>query len=310
MRHALAPLLALALLAPALAGCIESEPAPDVMATFYPLAFLAERIGGPNLTVGTLVPPGVEPHDWEPSSADLDHLGRTKLLIAQGAGFEPWLEGIRGSLGERAPPTTFASSGLPLVEGGEEHEEEEEEGHEGEPPTGLDPHTWLDPVLFAQQAQNVAAAMAAAFPAEADGIRARAAALEADLAQLDREYAASLEGCETSVVIANHDAFGYPARRYGFEVVAISGLSPEAEPSPQDLARAIEAARAHNVTVIFFEELVSPRVAQIVADEVGATTKVLSPVEGLSDEARAAGEDYFTLMRQNLRNLEEAMRCP
>lgn len=309
VKQAIAPLLVLALVVPALAGCTQSEPAPDVMATFYPLAFLAERIGGPNLTVGTLVPPGVEPHDWEPSSADFDRLGRSNLLLAQGAGFEPWLDGIQASLGDRAPPTTFTTEGLPLVEGGEAHEGEVEvAGHEGEE-GAVDPHTWLDPVLFAQQARAVADAMAVAFPAEADGIRARAASLEADLEQLHREYEASLATCETRVIIANHDAFGYPARRYGFEVVAISGLSPEAEPSPQDLSSAIEAAREHNVTIIFFEDLVSPRVAQIVADEVGATTRVLSPVEGLTDASRAAGEDYATLMRQNLRNLEEAMRC-
>lgn len=291
--------LVLALLAvPLLAGCAETPSPPDVMATFYPLGFLAERMVNGTLRVELMVPAGIEPHDWEPTPTDVTRAAGAKMFLAQGAGFEPWLDGILASLGEQRPPLAYMTSNLALREGADE-----------DGATRPDPHTWLDPALFAEQATLAEDALAAAFPASASEIATSAAALRAELAALDADFASGLSSCETRTIIANHDAYGYLAARHGFDVVAISGLSPEAEPSPEDLARAIDAAREHNATIIFFEELVTPAVAEVVAREVGAQTRVLSPVEGLTSEQRAAGEDYLTLMRANLASLREAMRC-
>ena len=289
-----APLLAAALAACALAGCsTPAEPSADVLATFYPLEFVASRIAGGNVTVAALVPAGVEPHDWEPSPGDAVRVSGAKVIVAQGAGFEPWLSGLlenaRG--GAEVVETT---QGLPLRAADE----------------GVDPHTWLDPTLLAEQSRRVEDALAARFPEHAEAFRERGAALREDLGRLHAEFEAGLASCALDVIIANHDAYGYLAARYNFTVVSISGLSPEAEPSPEALAHAIDVAREHNVTVVFFEELASPRVAQVVAEEVGASTRVLSPVEGLDEDARAAGEDYVSLMRENLAGLREAMRCP
>lgn len=274
----------------ALAGCATPDaPGADVVATFYPLHFLASRIAGTDVTTATLVPPGVEPHDWEPAPGDAVRVAEAKLVLAQGAGLEPWLDGLLRNAGA-AGTVVSTTQNVTL--------------------RGEDPHTWLDPVLFAQQARAVEDALAARFPEHADAFRARGEALRGDLDALHAEFEAGLASCEVRVIVANHEAYEYMAARYGFEVVAISGLSPEAEPSPEALSRAIEAAREHNVTVIFFEDLVSPRVVEVVAEEVGATTRVLSPIEGLTDEARAEGADYLTLMRENLAGLREAMRCP
>lgn len=285
-----------------LAGC--SAPAPqdaDVLATFYPLAWAAERLAGDNLTVSTLVPAGIEPHDWEPVPEDVARVERAKLIVAQGAGFEPWLAGLVRNLGERAPRVLDTTAEVALVE---------DEEHEGEPASGeaqrehYDPHTWLDPVLFAQQADRIERALVETFPAEGPTLRANGLALAAELDKLTTEYREGLAECETRVVIANHDAYSYLAARFGFRVVAISGLSPEAEPSPGAVAHAVEVARENNITIVFFEELVSPRVAEVVAKEVGARTRVLSPIESAS-----GGADYLTLMRENLVGLREAMRC-
>ena len=289
--------VALVLLALLVAGCASPSPEPaDVLATFYPLAFAAERLGGGDLRVGTLVPAGVEPHDWEASAQDVARLDRARVMLAQGAGFEPWLQPLLANLGEDAPPLVVTTEGLALAN------RERQEG--GEEASAVDPHTWLDPQLYRQQVAAVERALIAAWPEHAEGIRARAAALSAELDALHREHEVGLATCDARVVIANHDAYGYLARAYGFELVAISGLSPEAEPSPDAIARAVDVAREHDLEIVFFEELVSPRVAEVVAEEVGAQTRVLSPIEGRPPEG-----DYLTLMRQNLANLREAMRC-
>lgn len=277
-----------------LAGCasLSADEGADVVATFYPLAFATERIAGDDLDVRTLVRPGVEPHDWEPVASDVAHLSSAKALVQQGAGFEPWLESLVANLGSGAPRVVDTTKGLELASSEDPDE------------PGLDPHTWLDPQLYAQQTEAIEAALVEEFPDHADALRQRGKALRAELATLDDEMEAGLRACEINVIIANHDAYGYLARRYGFRVEAISGLSPEAEPSAQDLDRVIQVAREHNISIIFFEELVSPLVAEVVAEEVNAQTRVLSPIESAAD-----GKDYLSLMRANLVHLREAMRC-
>ena len=296
-------LLAVALLLPGCSAPSTPEEA-EVLATFYPLAWAAERLAGDNISVGTLVPGGIEPHDWEPVPADVARVGDAKLVLTQGAGFEPWLDGILANLGERAPRVVDTTAELALVEGEEEHAGEAAAAEEEEEGPHYDPHTWLDPRLFGQQIDAIGQALVETYASEEGTIRANAAALKADLDALHAEYRDGLAACQTRVVIANHDAYSYLASSYDFEVVAISGLSPEAEPSPDAIAHAIDVARDHNITIVFFEELVSPRVAEVVAQEVGAQTRVLSPIEG----APPSG-DYLTLMRENLVGLREAMRC-
>lgn len=232
--------LAAVLLLSALAGCTSpSSEDPDVVATFYPLTFATERIAGDDLRVGTLVPAGVEPHDWEPIPSDVAQLAGATVLVQQGAGFEPWLDGLVANLGPDAPRVVDSTEGLDLATS-----EDPEE-------PGLDPHTWLDPRLYSRQTERILTALGEEFPAHADAMRERAATLREELSTLDGEMETGLATCEIDIIIANHDAYGYLARRYGFEVEAISGLSPEAEPSPQDLDRVIQVAREHNISIIY-----------------------------------------------------------
>lgn len=255
------------------------------MASFYPLEFLARAIGGPDVTVGVITKPGTEPHDYEPTPSDIRNIAGAKLVLVQGASFEGWVERARAD----APTTTFrtATDGIPLA--------------------GNDPHTWLDPVLYARMAQNVERALAETFPAHADAFHARAAALAANLTQLDRDMARGLAHCGVPFAVTNHAAFGYLASRYDFTLIAISGLDPESEPTPATLQRVVDEVKAHNVTVVFFEDLVSPKVAEAVAREAHATTRVLSPIEGIPPTE--PGADYFSKMRDDLEALRDGMRC-
>jgi zinc transport system substrate-binding protein len=302
-RRFVRPVLALVLaftLAP-LAGCAQPSTGgehPQVVASFYPIEFLARAIGEPNVTVGVVVPPGTEPHDYEPTPGDMAKIADAKVVLLQGASFESWI----GNAHARAPNARFATvtDGIGLRDNPDPEEADE---------LPKDPHTWLDPGLFARTAGNVAQALAEAFPEHAPAFRARAQAVAADLTRLHRDYEAGLRDCDVRVVVTNHAAFGYMAARYNFTLIAISGLDPEAEPTPQTIQRVVDEVKANNVTVVFFEDLVSPKVAEAVAREAHATTRVLSPIEGILPDEAAQGATYETKMREDLAALREGMRC-
>ncbi|MDR7521279.1 MAG: zinc ABC transporter substrate-binding protein [Armatimonadota bacterium] len=295
MRPRLAAMLA-ALIA---AGCtVSPEGAPSgragtadpvtVAASFYPLYEFASAVGGRRAKVRNLVPPGVEPHDYEPSARDVAALSKTTLVVYNGAGFEGWVERLLPSLPDRVVRVN-ATAGLPLV--------------------GADPHVWLDPILAQQQVDNILAGFVRADPAHQSDYAAGAARVKADLQALHRRYAQVLDRCERRTFITAHAAFGYLARRYGLTMLPIAGLSPEVEPSPARLKEVVEAARRHGVRVIYFETLVSPTVAQTIAREVGAAAGVLNPVEGLTPDQQRRGETYVTVMHENLRQLAEGLGC-
>ncbi|MGH3051498.1 MAG: metal ABC transporter substrate-binding protein [Gaiellaceae bacterium] len=250
----------------------------EIVAGFYPLAYAAEQIGGDGVDVANLTPPGVEPHDLELSVRDVERIRAADLVLYLGEGFQPALE-------EAATETEGDALDLLTTQ------------------TALragDPHVWLDPLRYADVVKGVGDALQRPQAARAlvDRLRALDAELERGLAECDRRE-----------LVTSHDAFGYLAERYGLEQVPITGISPEAEPSPRDLERVARLARELGVTTIYFETLVSPEVAETVAREVGAETAVLDPLEGLSDEDLADGEDYFSVMRANLRALQEGLGC-
>jgi zinc transport system substrate-binding protein len=277
-----------------LAGCGGDEASsgdlPTVAASFYPLAFVAEQIGGGDVRVVNLTSPGVESHDLELTPRQVAEIAAADLVVYE-RGFQPSVdEAVDQNAGDARVEVTEV---VPL---------EDEHGD-----LAGDPHVWLDPTLLARIADAVADGLAAAVPASADAFRERAEALVAELADLDEEFSTGLGQCERNVVVTTHEAFGYLAHRYGLEMVGISGLSPDAEPSPARLAEVGEVIADEGVTTVFYERLVSPAVAETLADDLGVVTAVLDPIEGLTDETE--DEDYFTLMRANLGALEEANGC-
>lgn len=287
--------LALLALAPALAGCSATK-SPDVMATFYPLEHFTQRITGPDLTVASVVKPGREPHDYDATPQDLADIVHAKALVIQGAGFESWLRTAQG----QAPGTRLivATDGLTLKNATEEGAE-----------SPRDPHTWLDPVLAQQMVHTIALGLVPAFPDRAATFQANADRLVADLQALDTEFRQGLAHCEVPFVVTNHAAFAYMAARYNFTQISISGLDPNTEPDPQTVRHVVDVAKAHHVRIIFFEDLVSPAVSEAIAREVGAETRVLSPIESIAPDEASQGADYFSVMRMDLRNLREGMQC-
>jgi zinc transport system substrate-binding protein len=275
-----------------------------VVASLFPLADFARHVAGDRAVVTSLVPPGVEPHDWEPSPRDVAEVRKATLFVYSGAGFEEAADRILQELaGGVGPVPVDASAGLTLLEA----------PAGGGPATAAarvkDPHVWLDPLLAQRQVDAIAEGLARVDPAGARTYRDNAAAYRARLGELHDAFTAGLARCARREVVTSHAAFGYLTARYGLVQMPVMGIAPESEPSPADLARLVRFARQRQVTHIFFESLVSPRVAETLARELGAKTLVLNPVEGLTQEEAVAGRDYLALMRTNLDHLRTALGC-
>ncbi len=254
-----------------------------VVTSIYPLADFAQNVGGDFVYISNVVPAGAEPHDYEPSPREVAQLLEADVIIQVGSGFDLWA----GNIGVE---TVLSLDEIVSITEG-------------------DPHVWLDPVFVQDIVRSIRDAFITADPAHEEQFTANAAVYIEALQNLDRDFAASLKRCALNDIIVSHDAFGYLARRYDFNILPIAGLSPEAEPSVHDLSVLAREAQDLGITTIFFETLVSPELAQTLAKEVGATTAVLNPLEGLSEAEIQAGEDYLSIMQKNREALSSAMLC-
>ncbi len=282
------PLVATACGAVLVSGCsafssdASSSSEVRVAASFYPLAYVAERVGGSDVTVTNLTRPGGEPHDLALTPAQTAEVSEADLVIVED-GFQPAVDDAvaQNASGEVIDAAELTSDG--------------------------DPHFWLDPLLLAELADQVADELADLDPENGEEFGQRAAELRAELEELDAAYGAELAQCERDTVVVSHDAFSYLGR-YGLVFEPIAGLSPDAEPTPADLGRLQELVRDEGITTVFSERLVSPRLAETLADEAGVSTAVLDPIEGLSDDT--SDEDYQSLTAENLDALTKANGCP
>jgi zinc transport system substrate-binding protein len=269
-----------------------------VVASFYPLAVAAEQVGGDRVRVTNLTPAGVEPHDLELDPRQTKELLQAGVAVVMGRGFQP---GVERTAEQRQGVTVEILQLLPVSQNGQVISE----GQAG----GFDPHVWLDPVLMADIVDRVAQALARAAPTDADGFRSRARAYRSQLEKLNQAYARGLATCKRREIVTSHEAFGWLAKRYGLVQLGIAGFSPEAEPDPRHLAELAALVRRDGITTIFTETLVSPAVAQALDRETGVRTVVLNPLEGLTEEEIARGATYFSVMRDNLAALREALGC-
>ncbi|GAA3452679.1 metal ABC transporter substrate-binding protein [Dactylosporangium matsuzakiense] len=283
MRKTAALILGAALLA--LAGCAVRATPQDgrvhVVAGFYPLQFVAEEIGGDRVGVENLTRAGAEPHDLELQPSQLAALEDADLVLYL-RGFQPAVD-EGADLQDKA--RTFDVSKVATLH-------------------GADPHVWLDPLRLSAIADSVAQRLAAIDPAHAGEFATRVADLDGRLRALDREYTQGLSDCQRHDVVTSHEAFGYLTARYGLSQIPVTGLNPDEEPGPQQVRDVARVARERGVTTIFFEALVSPKLSQTVAREIGARAAVLDPIEGVED-----GATYFSVMRTNLATLRDALGC-
>ena len=296
-------------------GAADDQPGQlNVVAAFYPFQFVAERVAGPHAAVTSLTTPGAEPHDLELTPRQVASIATADLVVYERTFQAAVDESVDQSGNEHVLDTATVVPLKPLGSAehqheGEEHAEEEhaEGGEDGHDHGGLDPHVWLDPTQMATITAAVRDQLSALVPDHAADYRANATALETELGALDEEFRTGLASCEREEFITTHTAFGYLAARYGLSQIGITGLSPDAEPSPARIAEVQHEATEHGVTTIFYETLISPAIAEAIAGDLGLATDVLDPVEGITEASR--GQDYVAVMRANLTALVKANGC-
>jgi zinc transport system substrate-binding protein len=280
---------ALALAAPLLAGCgaltgAEGSSKPSVVTSFYPLAFVAERIVGDHAQVRDLTHPGQEPHDIEMTVRQTAELADADVVVYE--------RGFQAAVDDAVDQSS--------------HDHVVDASATGDV-VGDDPHFWLDPTRLSRVADAVEKQVAAADPAHRRVYQRNLRALRRDLRSIDAAFQRGLASCRITTIVASHDAFGYLGRRYGLRVVGINGLSPDAEPSPAHIRQLQDLISEDGITTVFSERLASRKLADSLAGDLGLHTAVLDPVEGLSDAT--ADQDYLSLMRHNLSTLREANQC-
>lgn len=309
-----------------------------VVASIYPLGYFAERIGGDLVEVEVLIGPGVEAHGFEPATSHLRSIEAAEVIVMNGLELEPWLERALEALGDDAAGIVVeAADESQAMEGfghgheeehegeeheGEEHEEEEHEGeeheeedeHEGEDESEhhgeeLDPHMWLDPKLAVIQVERIRDALVMVDADNAESYRDRADALIADLNELHADFEAGLAACKHDHFVTSHAAYGYLAARYNIEQIPVAGLSPEAEPSPQQLAEITDRVTELGLSYVLVEPVLSQTLVETVARETGTELLPITPIESATAEELEAHGDYLGLMRNNLASLRLALEC-
>jgi zinc transport system substrate-binding protein len=283
----------------------------SVVASFYPLEYAVAQIGGDHVAITGLTKPGAEPHDLELSPRQVATVARADLVVYE-KHFQP---AVDAAVDGQAPDTGFdvspaARLDLVAVEDGHDHGGETQEEHSDHADDGTssrDPHFWLDPMRYADVGDAIATELAARDKANAAAYQANAKTFRAAMTTLDAGFRSGLKSCASHELVTSHAAFGYLSESYGFHQESITGLTPDAEPSPAAMAELTSHIRETGAKTVYAETLVSEDVAKTLARETGARLAVLDPIEGIT--SASAGRDYPTVMRANLEVLRAGQEC-
>ena len=282
-----------------------------VVTTLFPLYDFARAIGGERTDVTLLLPPGIEPHTFEPKPADVMTVNKADIFVFTNEYMEPWAKSFLNGLPTHNITIVDTSKGVTLLKSGPEEEgEEAEHGNLHHHHGGMDPHIWLDFANARIMVDNILVGMVGKDPANRDYYTARAAAYKAELTKLDDEYRTGLAGCGKRVFLhGGHYAFGYLARRYGLQYQSASAVNADAEPTPAKLADLVKLMRANGLKYVYSEELLSTRSAETIARETGATVLLLHGAHNISRDDLANRVTFISLMRKNLENLRTGLQC-
>ena len=268
-----------------------------VYTSFYAMYDFAKKIGGDKINLTNLVPAGTEPHEWEPSTGDIKNLENADVLIYNGASMENWVDKVVKSLNNKKLITVEASKGINLSENKDKDED-----------LKYDPHVWLNPMNAKKELEAIKYAFVKADPKNKDYYEKNYADNAKKFDELDAEYRASAATFKSKNIVVAHQAFGYLCGAYGLKQIAIEGLNADSEPSPAKMAEISDFVKKNKIKYIFFEDLISPKVADTIAKETGAKTAVLNPLEGLEQKDIDSGKEYISVMKENLQTLKTALQ--
>ena len=284
----------------------------QVMTTFYPMYEFTKQVVGDKGDVELLIPAGTEPHDFEPSAKDLAKISDSDVFVYNSPELETWTDNLTDTIDTKQTEIIQASKDIKLMEGTEHDHEEahdhdtqehEEHGHSHE----LDPHVWLDPALAIKEVETIRDQLSKKYPDDKAAFEKNAASYIDELKKLDEEFQTAFKDAKNKTFVTQHAAFGYLANQYGLTQEAIAGISPDQEPSPSRLSELKHYVDDNQVKVIYFEENASSKVAETLSKETGVKLEVLNPLESLTDKQIKDGEDYLSVMRENLTALKESI---
>jgi zinc transport system substrate-binding protein len=277
-----------------------------IVTTFYPMYDFTKEIVGDEGNVKLLIPAGTEPHDFEPSAKERAEISDADVFVYNSSDMEFFVDSLKDSVDSKQTLMIEAAKGIDRLESQEadEHEESEEgHGHSHE----YDPHVWLDPVLAIKEVRTIAEELGEKYPDKKENFTKNADAYIKKLEALDQKYSDGLKDATNRTFVTQHAAFAYLANQYDLKQVAISGVSPDQEPTPSRLAELKEFVKKNNIKVIYFEENASSKVAETLSNETGVKLEVLNPLESLTNEQIKAGENYISVMEKNLKALKESI---
>ncbi|ANZ98581.1 zinc ABC transporter substrate-binding protein [Carnobacterium divergens] len=280
----------------------------QVVTTFYPMYDFTKNVVGDNGEVSVLMKAGTEPHDYEPSAKDIAKIADSDVFVYNSEEMETWVGSVLKNIDTKKTVVIDASKEIKLLEGSHEEEDEDHDhDHEGHS-HAHDPHVWLDPVLAKEEVNAIKEGLIQADKTNKASYEKNAKTYSDKLDALNEKFEAGLKDAKNRTFVTQHAAFAYLAARYDLKQVAISGISPDQEPSPAKLAELNDFVKENNIKVIYFEETASPKIAKTLAKETGATLAVLSPIEGITKEDQDQGIDYIKVMENNLKALQETIK--
>lgn len=278
------------------AGIIDEKEEIKIYTTFYPMYFIADEIAKEKASIVQLIPSGVEPHDWEPTLKTMVELKSSDIFIYNGAGMEKWVDKITKSLQESNVKIVEASKGIDLIKGDSNNNED------------YDPHTWVSPPNLMAQAKNVLDALVEVDEENREYYETNYKNLIGKINKLHKDILDASIDFRIKIIVTSHEAFGYFAKEYGITQIPIRGISPEQEPSPAKLVEIVKLCKENDIKYVFVEKFVNPKFSNVIAGEINGEVLTLNAAHGLSEEEIQEGQDYITLMYDNLRNLEKALR--
>lgn len=280
----------------------------QVVTTFYPMYDFTKNVVGDNGEVSVLMKAGTEPHDYEPSAKDIAKIADSDVFVYNSEEMETWVGSVLKNIDTKKTVVIDASKEIKLLEGSHEEEDEDHDhDHEGHS-HAHDPHVWLDPVLAKEEVNAIKEGLIQADKTNKASYEKNAKTYSDKLDALNEKFEVGLKDAKNRTFVTQHAAFAYLAARYDLKQVAISGISPDQEPSPAKLAELNDFVKENNIKVIYFEETASPKIAKTLAKETGATLAVLSPIEGITKEDQDQGIDYIKVMENNLKALQETIK--